>query len=74
MSWEHTDISLAPRAGRADELRDDAARSRQRRELMRQSRGQRAQSIRSRIANRLVVLADLITPTEGPSAEVLPAE
>lgn len=74
MSWEHTDISLAPRAGRADELRNEAIGASQRRELMRAKRSQRLDSMRSRLAGTLLRLADLITPADQAPAEALPSE
>ena len=71
MSWEHTDIAMAPRAGRADELRTEAARYKQGREIIRQRRSRMLYSLRSWLSEGLVTLVDWITPPEQPSTEVL---
>ena len=74
MSWEHTDIAMAPRAGRADELRTEAARSKQGREIIRQRRSRMFYSLRSQLSERLSTLVDWITPSERPPAGVLSAD
>jgi hypothetical protein len=71
MSWEHTDIAMAPRAGRADELRTEAARYKQGREIIRQRRSRMLYSLRSWLSEGLVTLVDWITPPEQPSTKVL---
>jgi len=74
MSWEHTDIAMAPRAGRADELRTEAARYKQGREIIRQRRSRMLYSLRSWLSEGLVTLVDWITPPEQPSTKVLSAD
>lgn len=74
MSWEDTDISMAPRAGRAAELRAEAARSREGRKIIRQRRSRMFYSLRSRLSERLATLVDWITPPEQPPTEILPAD
>ena len=74
MSWEHTDIAMAPRAGRADELRAEAARSKQGREIIRQRRSQMFYSLRSLLYEGFSPLVDWITPPEQPSTKVLSAD
>ena len=71
MSWEHTDIAMAPRAGRADELRTEAVRYKQGREIIRQRRSRMLYSLRSWLSEGLVTLVDWITPPEQPSTKVL---
>ena len=58
MNWEYTDIALAPRAGKVDELRNEAASHRQSRDLIRAKKSQRVYSIRSRLAARLAAPVD----------------
>jgi hypothetical protein len=74
MSWEHTDIAMAPRAGRADELRTEAARYKQGSEIIRQRRSRMFYSLRSRLSVGLATLVDWITPPEQPSTKVLSAD
>ena len=74
MSWEHTDISMAPRAGRAAELRAEAARAREGRKIIRQRRSRMFYSLRSRLSERLATLVDWITPPEQPPTEILSAD
>ena len=74
MSWEHTDIAMAPRAGRADELRTEAARYKQGREIIRQRRSRMLYSLRSWLSEGLVTLVDWITPPEQPSTKVVSAD
>ena len=74
MSWEQTDIAMAPRAGRADELRTEAARYKQGREIIRQRRSQMFYSLRSRLSEGLATVVDWITPPERPPTEVLSAD
>ena len=66
MSWEHMDISMAPRAGRIDEFRNEAARDRRVLHLIRDKRSRRARAIRSRFAEGLAALAGRIAPSEDP--------
>ena len=73
MNWEHMDISMAPRAGRIDEFRYQAARDRRVRDLIKENKSRRDRAIRSRFAKRLAALADRIAPSEQP-IRVLPAE
>ena len=58
MSWEHTDFSMAPRAGRLDELRNEAGIDEQLRELIREKRSQRVQAIRSHLVKGLTAVAN----------------
>lgn len=67
MSWEYTDINMAPRAGRAAELRGEASRDRLYRELLKQKRSQRALSLRTRVSHGLEVLGSMISPHEPSS-------
>lgn len=67
MNWEHTDIAMAPRAGRVDELRAEAANYRQIRGLIREKRSTRFVSLRSRLAARVAALGGLIRPNEQAS-------
>jgi hypothetical protein len=73
MSWEYTDIHMAPRSGRAAELRGEATRERPYRELLKQKRSQRSFSLRSRVAHGLAALGSMISPHEPSSARVTPA-
>ena len=68
MNWEHTELSLAPRAGRIDELRSEAASHRQYREVMRAQRPRRSFSLRSRLAKWFAALSDLVAPSERTPA------
>ncbi len=72
MSWEYTDINMAPRSGRATELRAEASRERLYRELLKQKRSQRSFSLRSRVSHGLATLGSRISPYE-PSSTRLPA-
>jgi hypothetical protein len=58
MNWEYTDIALAPRAGKVDELRNEAASHRQSRDLIRGKRSQRVYSLRFRLAAGLAAPVD----------------
>jgi hypothetical protein len=42
MNWEHTHLAMAPKAGRAEELRNEATAYRQSRELTKKRISQRA--------------------------------
>ena len=64
MSWEHTDISMAARAGRLDELRSQGTNSQQLRDLIKENRSRRIHSIRSQVVKGLLAVADLIAPSE----------
>ena len=66
MNWEYMDISVAPRAGRIDEFRNQAARDRRVRDLIKENRSRRVRAIRSRFAEGLAALADRIAPSEQP--------
>lgn len=74
MSWEHTDISMAPRAGRIDELRNQAAHHRHVRDLINQNRIHRVHVIRSRLAQGLASLSNRIAPTDQPATQALAAD
>lgn len=74
MSWEYTDINMAPRAGRAAELRGEASRERLYRELLKQKRSQRWFSLRSRGSEGLAALASMISPTELPPTQGISAD
>jgi hypothetical protein len=74
MSWEHTDISMAPRVGRIDELRDQATHHRQVRDLINQNRIRRVRAIRSRFAQGLASVANRIAPTDQPTAQALTSD
>jgi hypothetical protein len=73
MSWEYTDINMAPRSGRAAELRGEASRERPYRELLKQKRSQRSLSLRSRVSHGLAALGNMISPHEPSSPRVTPA-
>ncbi len=60
MSWEHTDFSMAPRAGRLDELRNEAGIDGQLRELIKERRSQRIQAIRSHLVKGLTAVTKLV--------------
>lgn len=66
MNWEHMDIAMAPRAGRIDEFRDQAAQDRRVRDLIKENRSRRARAIQSRVAKGLAALAERIAPSEQP--------
>ena len=68
MSWEHTDISMAPRTGRLDELRSQGTNSQQLRDVIKENRSRRIHSIRSQVVKGLLAVADLIAPP-GVKAE-----
>ena len=57
MNWEHTDFSMAPRAGRLDELRSEAAGSRSVRDLIKENRSRRINSIRSHLVRGLTAVS-----------------
>ena len=71
MNWEHTDISMAARAGRTDDLRNQATRHRQVRGLIKENRIRRVRALRSHFAERVTALADLIAPSERQPAQAL---
>lgn len=71
MSWEYTEIHMAPRAGRATELRGEAARERLYREILKQKRSQRWFSLRSRVSEGLMALAKMMSPPEPPPTHVI---
>lgn len=73
MSWEHMDIAMAPRAGRIDEFRNQAARDRRVLHLIRDTRSRRARAIQARVAEGLAALAVRIAPSDQPN-RVLPAD
>ena len=58
MNWEHTYLSMAPRVGRVDELRSEAASYRQSRDLIKERRSRRAQAFRAGLARGLAALLD----------------
>lgn len=74
MSWEHTDISMAPRAGRIGELRNQATHHRQVRDLINHNRTRRVRAIRSRLAEGLASLSYWIAPTDQPATQALAAD
>lgn len=67
MNWEHMDISMAPRAGRIDEFRNQAARDRRVLHLIKENRGRRARAIQYRVAKGLAALAGRTAPSEQPT-------
>ena len=74
MNWEHTDLSMAPKVGTIDELRNQATRHRQVRHLIIEKRSRRVHALRSRFASGLAALAHLIAPSEQPPVQVVPAD
>ncbi len=66
MNWEHTDPSMAPRAGRVDELRNEAASYRQSRDLIKKRRSRRAQALRAGLGRGLAALPNLIARSRNP--------
>ena len=74
MSWEHTDYSMAPRAGRLDELRSQGVAGQQLRDLMNERRSRRIHLIRAQVVRGLTVIANLIAKPPQQTREVLSAE
>ena len=70
MNWEYTDISMAARAGRTDDLRNQATRHRQVRGLIKENRIRRVRALRSHLAEGVTALAGLIAPSKRPSVAV----
>ncbi len=74
MSWENTDINMAPRAGRASELRGEASRERLYREIVKQKRSQRSLMLQSRVSGVLAGLPGWIKLSERPPTQVIAAD
>lgn len=74
MNWEHTDISMAPRAGRLDELRSQGVAGQQLRDLMNERRSHRIHLIRAQFARGLKVVANLFAQHQQQTGEVLSTE
>ena len=74
MSWEHTDYSMAPLAGRLDELRSQGVAGQQLRDLMNERRSRRTHLIRAHVVRGLTVIANLIAKPQQKTREVLSTE
>jgi len=72
MNWEHTDYSMAPRAGRLDELRSQGVAGQELRDLMNERRSHRIHLIGAQFARGLKVVANLFA--QHQTGEVLPTE
>ena len=59
MNWQHTYLAMAPRAGRVDQLRDEANSYRQSRALLNEESPYRAHALRNRLAEWSVALRNL---------------
>ncbi len=60
MNWEHSHLSMAPRAGRVDELRAEAASHRQAHHLIERRRSRTAEGLRSRVVLAWAALASRV--------------
>ena len=59
MNWEHTHLALAPRAGRVDQLRDEATSYRQSRDLLKDRRSRRSAALRDRLVEGFAALTNM---------------
>ena len=71
MNWQYTDVSMAARAGRTDDLRNQATRHRQVRGLIKENRVRRVRAFRSHFAEWVAALAGLIAPSERQPVKAL---
>ena len=71
MNWEYTDVSMAARAGRTDDLRNQATRHRQVGGLIKENRIRRVRTLRSHLAERVTAFAGLIAPSERQPVQAL---
>ena len=49
MNWEHTHLTMAPGAGKVEQLRGEATAYRRSRDLLKETRSHRAHTLRDRL-------------------------